>query len=43
MKKVHKRFCKRSSFSLLKNSQGVKVVSEVSRYDLYERYSQSFL
>ena len=30
------------SFSLLKNSQGVKVVSEISRYDLYERYSQSF-
>ncbi|KJZ86671.1 MULTISPECIES: recombinase family protein [unclassified Clostridium] len=30
------------SFSLLKNNQGVKVVSEISRYDLYERYSQSF-
>ncbi|NRT60407.1 hypothetical protein B0P06_002865 [Clostridium saccharoperbutylacetonicum] len=30
------------SFSLLKNSQGVKVVSEISRYDLYDRYSQSF-
>lgn len=30
------------SFSLLKNSQGVKVISEISRYDLYERYSQSF-
>jgi len=29
-------------FSLLKNSQGVKVISEISRYDLYERYSQSF-
>ncbi|NAS19407.1 recombinase family protein [Clostridium butyricum] len=30
------------SFSLLKNSQGVKVISQISRYDLYERYSQSF-
>lgn len=30
------------SFSLLKNSQGVKVTSQISRYDLYDRYSQSF-
>ena len=31
-----------ASFSLLKNSQGIKVISQISRYDLYERYSQSF-
>ncbi|WP_243128393.1 hypothetical protein [Clostridium chromiireducens] len=30
------------SFSLLKNNEGVKVISQISRYDLYERYSQSF-
>lgn len=30
------------SFSLLKNNEGVKVISQISRYDLYERYGQSF-
>ena len=30
------------SFSLLKNNEGVKVISQISRYDLYERYSNSF-
>jgi len=30
------------SFSLLKNSQGIKAISEIDRYYLYERYSQSF-
>ncbi|WP_394897938.1 hypothetical protein [Clostridium butyricum] len=30
------------SFSLLKNNEGVKVISQISRYDLYEIYSQSF-
>lgn len=30
------------SFSLLKNNEGVKVISQISRYDLYETYSQSF-
>lgn len=29
-------------FSLLKNSQGFKVISEISRFDLYEIYIQSF-
>ena len=31
------------SFSLLKNSQEVKGISQISRYDSYERYSQSFI
>ncbi len=30
------------SFSLLKNNEVVEVVSRIKRYDLYERYSQSF-
>ena len=30
------------SFSLLKNNERVKVISKISRYDLYERYSNSF-
>ncbi len=30
------------SFSLLKSSEGVEVISKIKRYDLYERYSQSF-
>ncbi|MBN1051734.1 hypothetical protein DV092_06630 [Clostridium botulinum] len=30
------------SFSLLKNNEGVEVISQISRYDLYDRYSQSF-
>lgn len=30
------------SFSLLKNNEGVKVISQIIRFDLYERYSQSF-
>lgn len=30
------------SFSLLKNSGGIKVISKIRRYELYERYSNSF-
>ena len=30
------------SFSLFKNSGGIEVISKIRRYDLYERYSQSF-
>ncbi|WP_283694572.1 zinc ribbon domain-containing protein [Clostridium perfringens] len=30
------------SFSLFKNGLGIELVSKVRRYDLYERYSQSF-
>lgn len=30
------------SFSLFKNNQGVEVKSKINRYDLYERYSESF-
>ena len=30
------------SFSLLKNSGGVERISKIKRYNLYERYSQSF-
>lgn len=30
------------SYSLLKSSDGVKVISKIKRYNLYERYSQSF-
>lgn len=30
------------SFSLPQNSQVVEVISQISRYDLYERYSLSF-
>jgi site-specific DNA recombinase len=30
------------SFSLFKNSQGVKVISQISRYEPIEKYSQSF-
>ncbi|AQR89177.1 hypothetical protein CLOBY_09130 [Clostridium saccharobutylicum] len=30
------------SFSLLKNNEGVKVLTQIRRYDLYERYSLSF-
>lgn len=30
------------SFSLLKNSEGLEVVSIIKRYDLYKRYSKSF-
>lgn len=29
-------------FSLVKNDDGVEVVSKINRYDLYERYSNSF-
>ena len=30
------------SFSLLKNNHGVEVKSKIRRYDLYEKYSNSF-
>ena len=30
------------SFSLLKINQGVEVVSKIRRYELFERYSESF-
>ena len=30
------------SFSLLKNNQGVEVKSKIKRYQMYEKYSQSF-
>lgn len=30
------------SFSLLKNNQGIEIVSKIRRYNLYERYSESF-
>lgn len=30
------------SFSLLKNNEGVEVVSRIKSYDLYERYSRNF-
>ena len=30
------------SFSLFKNSGGIEVISKIRRYELYERYSQSF-
>ena len=30
------------SFNLFKNSEGVEIISKIKRYNLYERYSQSF-